>query len=50
MTNGYTAIITSSSNLKPTKSPSKASIEIIRQFARTCVSINDIRLNVMIAN
>lgn len=50
MTNRYSAIIKTTSDLKPPKSPSKASIEIIRQFARTCVSINDVRLNVMIAN
>lgn len=50
MTNGSTTILSSTVNPKCMKSPSKASIELIRQFARTCTQIKDLRLNVMIAN
>lgn len=49
MTNGSTTM-TTNGNLKSTKSPSKASIDLIRQFARTCITLNDMRLGVMVAN
>lgn len=51
MTNGSTTTLSSTVvNPKSMKSPSKASIEMIRQFARTCIEIKDMRLNVMMAN
>lgn len=50
MTNGSTSILSSSSNQQSMKSPRKVTIEFIRQFARTCISIKDLNFDVMMAN
>lgn len=50
MTNSSTTILSSTSNQQSMKSPRKATIEMIRQFARTCVSIKDINFDLMMAN
>ncbi len=49
MTNDSTTLISPSMNqLK--KTPSKMSIELIRQFARSCNVINDMSFRIMMAN
>lgn len=50
MTNSSTTILSSTSNQQSMKSPRKATIEMIRQFARTCVSIKDMNFDLMMAN
>lgn len=50
MTNGSTTILSSSSSVQSMKSPRRATIELIRQFARTCITIKDLNLDVMMAN
>ncbi len=50
MTNGSTTILSSTFNQQSMKSPRKVTIEMIRQFARTCVSIKDMQFDVMMAN
>ena len=50
MTNGSTAILSSASSQQSMKSPRKSTIEMIRQFARTCITIKDLKLDVMMAN
>lgn len=50
MTNGSTAILSSTSNQQSMKSPRKATIEMIRQFARTCISMKYMNFDVMMAN
>ncbi len=50
MTNGSTAILSSPSSQQSMKSPRKSTIELIRQFARTCISLKDMNFDVMMAN
>lgn len=50
MINGSTTILSSTSNTQSMKSPRKATIELIRQFARTCITIKDMNFDVMMAN
>ncbi len=50
MTNGSTAILSSASSQQSMKSPRKITIELIRQFARTCISLKDMNFDVMMAN
>ena len=50
MTNGSTAILSSSSGQQSMKSPRRSTIEMIRQFARTCITIKDMNFDVMMAN
>lgn len=52
MTNGSTSstIMSSYSSKESMKSPRKATIELIRQFARTCIKLNDMNLEIMMAN
>ncbi|MBD5277640.1 MAG: hypothetical protein HDS32_00125 [Bacteroides sp.] len=50
MTNDSTTILSTSSNHKSAKSPSRATIEMLRQFARTCVVVNDMSFRVMMSN
>lgn len=50
MTNGSTSILSTSSNQQSMKSPRRATIELIRQFARTCISIKEVNFDVMMAN
>lgn len=50
MTNCSTTILSSSSIPQSMKSPRKSTIELIRQFARTCISIKDLNFDVMMAN
>lgn len=51
MTNDSTTLMSSTSmNLQSKKSPSKMSIELIRQFARSCNVINDMSFRIMMAN
>ncbi len=50
MTNDSTTLMTTSMNIQCKKSPSKMSIEMIRQFARSCNSINGMNFRMMMAN
>lgn len=50
MTNDSTTILSPTPNHTSMKSPRKATIEMIRQFARTCVVVNDMRFQVMMSN
>ncbi len=50
MTNSSTTFLSSTSSQQPMKSPRKVTIELIRQFARTCISIKDMNFDVMMAN
>ena len=50
MTNGSTAILSSTSSQQSMKSPRRTTIEMIRQFARTCITIKDMNFDVMMAN
>lgn len=50
MTHGSTTTVSSVGNVKSMKSPSKATIELIRQFARTCTVVKDMTFDVMMAN
>ena len=51
MTNGSTTILSSSSSSQQSmKSPRRSTIEMIRQFARTCITLKDMNFDVMMAN
>ena len=50
MTNGSTTILSSASSQQSMKSPRKSTIEMIRQFARTCITLKDMNFDVMMAN
>lgn len=52
MTNGSTttAFLSSYSSQQSMKSPRRATIEMIRQFARTCIKLPDMNLDIMMAN
>lgn len=50
MTNDSTTILKSPSMNQAKKSPSKVSIEMIRQFAYSCNVINGMSFRIMMAN
>lgn len=50
MTNDSTTLISPSMNLQSKKTPSKMSIELIRQFARSYSVMNDMSFRIMMAN
>lgn len=51
MTNGSTSTTMSSApSFKPMKSPGNATIEFIRQFARTYVVVKDMKFGAMMMN
>ena len=50
MTNDSTTIKSTVMSHQSKKTPSKMSIELIRQFARSCNVINDVSRRIMMAN
>lgn len=50
MTNDSTTLISPSMNIQSKKSPSKMSIDMIRQFARSYNIISDMNFRIMMAN